>query len=78
MDVVTASHLEVIKRFLEDNPGSEFKMRKSGSSWFFSISMDAFDELGHVFIADTFTDAVTKMSKFLGEMGNDNASSGNG
>jgi hypothetical protein len=65
MNVVDASHLNVIKRHLELNPDVEFKMRKFEGTWTLGM-VNMFDPESFVVVNESsFAQAVKVMSGFL-------------
>ncbi len=66
MDVVEASHLEVIKQHLLNNTDHEFKMRKFNGTWILGV-YNIYDDFNHIHIASesSFAEAVKKMSNLL-------------
>lgn len=65
MDVVSASHLGIIKEHLEENPQVEFKMRRFQGTWTMGM-IDMFDEGTYAVVSDpSFSRCVKLMSNIL-------------
>ena len=68
MNSIDASHLEVIKQYLEDNPQTGFRMRKWQGQWHLG-TYDFFDDFHDELrvTESSFTEAIKQMSIKLGE-----------
>lgn len=66
MDVIEASHMEVIKQYLIKNPDRQFKARKLSSHWTLSIQ-DYDGSVIHMATGDSFGVTVGNISAWIRE-----------
>lgn len=73
MDVIESSHFEVVKNWLQENPGHVLKLEKIHGLWVFRI----YDARYQKFYADAFSfgAALKKLSNQLTGVGNNERSS---